>query len=79
MRKSDCIHFENCKCSCQNCIQYKSKTVKNRDGLIMFYVGEYMNDENNGCEKEEIKNVAKGFLTEKEYKVFLFEIQNKGI
>lgn len=79
MRKSDCIQAKECKCSCQNCIQYKSNKRKNRDQLIMYYVNFYNNSKHYADVEKKVKEEIKGYLTESEYQVFLFEIQGKGI
>mgnify|MGYP001314921507 CR=1 FL=1 len=79
MRQTDCIEIKICHCDCKNCKQYKSNKPQNRNDLIMFYVGEYNNPDNNKYEKETITEMAQGFLTPREYIVFLVEISNNGI
>lgn len=49
--------------------------VKNREGLIMDFVKIYQSTGNT----EQVKKDAKEKLTAKEYNVFLFEIENKGV
>jgi len=82
MRKSDCVEISTCHCDCHNCIQYVSSKVKNRDELIMYYVKLWKDSEQytfENSDKAEIERGARKTLTEKEYQVFLFEIQNKGV
>jgi hypothetical protein len=48
---------------------------KNRDKLIMDLVRIYQTTN----DKEQAKKNAKEKLTDKEYNVFLFEVENKGV
>jgi hypothetical protein len=55
---------------------------KNDDELIMYFVKFWKDSEQytfENSDKAEIEIGARKTLTEKEYQVFLFEIQNKGV